>query len=438
MDISKELSTNKSYLESLFKDCNDIHFREYSIPALGQCLILYIETTVNTFDLSDLKPIDEMDQAVKTLLAGNVILFCQGKETAYKVASQGYPRMGVTESDMEKVLRGSKEGFGDSVKMNVALVRKRLKTPDMKMEELFMGTRSDTVVSIVYMKDKVPEELLEDVKSRLNGMELQGIWDSGMIEHLAVEKWYSPFPRFQTTQRPDRAAQELLKGRILLLVDNSPVGLLLPTTFHNFLEASEDLYNRKEIAVFTKGLRYMALFLALTLSGTYLAVITFHTQLLPTQLLLSFAAARQGVPFSSLMEILIMELAFELIREAGIRMPGPLGGTIGIVGGLIIGDAAVGANLVSPMVVIIVALTALGTFAIPNDEFASSFRILKYLFIFLGSFFGLFGIGLGLFMVTEHLAGLSSFRIPYLMPYVCREKREVYEKSSRRRNYVCR
>lgn len=428
MDISKELSINKSYLESVMANCADIHFREYTAPALGKCLVIYIETTINTFDLADLKELNGMDEAIRTLLAGNVIVFCQGKEVAYKVASQGYPRMGVTESNMEKVLRGSKEGFSDSVKMNVALVRKRLKTPTMKMEEIFMGALSDTVISIVYMEDKVSPDLLEQVKQRLQTIQVEGIMDSGVIEHLAEEKWYSPFPRFQTTQRPDRAAQELLNGRILLLSDNSPVGLLLPTTFHNFLEASEDAYNRKEIALFTKGLRYVALFLALTLSGTYLAVTTFHTQLLPTHLLLSFAAARQGVPFSSLMEILIMELAFELIREAGIRMPGPLGGTIGIVGGLIIGDAAVGANLASPIVVIIVALTALGSFAIPNDEFASAFRILKYGFIFLGSFLGLFGILAGLFVLVEHLAGLSSFHIPYLMPYVCKERKDVCDK----------
>lgn len=425
MEISKELSINKSYMESLLEKCADINFREYSMPALGTCLIVSVETTVNTFDLSDLKSVETMEDVVQILLAGNAVLFCQGRSVAYKIASQGYPRMGVTESDMEKVLRGSKEGFSDSVKTNVALVRKRLRTPDMKVEEQFIGKLSNTPVSVLYMEDRVEPELLEQVKERLCRIQIDGVLDSGDIEHLAEEPWYSPFPRFQTTQRPDRAAQELLHGRILVLTDNSPVGLLLPTTFHNFLEASEDSYNRKEIVAFIKGLRYVALFLAVTLSGTYLAVTTYHTQLLPTHLLLSFAAARQGVPFSSLMEILIMELAFELIREAGIRMPGPLGGTIGIVGGLIIGDAAVGANLVSPIVVILVALTALGSFAIPNDEFASAFRILKYGFIFLGSFLGLFGIVTGIFVVLEHLAGLSSFRIPYLMPYVCKEKKDV-------------
>lgn len=425
MKISKSLSENQKYMEHLCAQCADILIRNFDVPGFGKCLVVYLETTMNTFELSDLKPLDCMGDVMSALLAGNTVLFKEGDTKAYKISSQGYPRMGVTESDMEKVLRGSKEGFSDSVKMNVALVRKRLRTTSMKVEESVLGKKSNTSISMLYLKEKVSPDLLEQVRERLSQVHVDGIMDSGTVEKLAEEDWYSPFPRFQTTQRPDRAAQELLRGRILLLVDNSPVGLLLPTTFHNYLEASEDAYNRKEIVTFTKALRYGALFIAMTLSGLYLAVTTFHTLILPTHLILSFSAARQGVPFSGLMEILIMELAFELIREAGIRMPGPLGGTIGIVGGLIIGDAAVGANLVSPIVVIIVALTALGSFAIPNDEFAATFRLLKYVFIFLGSFLGLFGIILGLFVVVEHLAGLSSFKIPYLMPYVCKEHKDV-------------
>lgn len=425
MKISKDLRENKKYMEHLCANCADILMREYEIPMLGTCLIIYLETTFNTIELSDLKPLDSMGEVLETLLSGNAVLFRQGDLRAYKISSQGYPGIGVSESDMEKVLRGSKEGFSDSVKTNVALVRKRMRTTAMKVEELVLGKKSNTSVSLLYMQEKVSSELLEQIRERLQQIQAEGILDSGVVEKLAEESWYSPFPRFQTTQRPDRAAQELLQGRILLLVDNSPVGLLFPTTFHNYLEASEDAYNRKEIVTFTKALRYGALLIAMLLPGIYLAVTTFHTLVLPTSLILSFSAARQGVPFSGLAEVLLMELAFELIREAGIRMPGPLGGTIGIVGGLIIGDAAVGANLVSPMVVIIVALTALGSFAIPNEEFAATFRLLKYGFIFGGSVLGLFGIIAGVFVVVEHLAGLTSFKIPYLMPYVCKEYRDV-------------
>ena len=211
---------------------------------------------------------------------------------------------------------------------------------------------------------------------------------------------------------------EILNGRVALLCDNAPNALILPTTFSSFMQAGEDRYNRFEIVTFQRFIRYAAVILAMMFSGVYLAVINFHTQILPTHLLLSFAEARQGVPFPSILEVLFMELAFELIREAGVRMPGPLGGTIGIVGGLIIGDAAVGANLVSPMAVVVVALSALSSFAIPDEEFSAPFRLLKYGFILLGGWFGIFGIVCGCYLVLGHLAGLTSFRIPYLMPFI--------------------
>ncbi len=329
--------------------------------------------------------------------------------------------MGVTKAESEKVLRGSKEGFADSVKVNTALIRKRVRSTGLKVEELRVGVRSDTVVALVYMEELVYPKLLEEIKERMGQFEIDGVLDSGMIEQLTEEDWLSPFPQFETTERPDRAAMEALNGRIVLLCDNSPVALLLPTVFNSFVKVSEDRYNRFEMVSFQRLLRYGAIFAALLISGFYLAVINFHTQILPANLILSFAEARKGVPFPSMVEILLMELAFELIREAGVRMPGPLSGTIGIVGGLIIGDAAVGANLVSPMTVVVVAVSALSSLGIPNEEFSAPFRLLKYGFILLGGFLGCFGLTVGLFLLAGHLSGLVSFHIPYMMPFVSRE-----------------
>ena len=241
--------------------------------------------------------------------------------------------------------------------------------------------------------------------------------DSGVIEQLTKENWLSPFPQFQTTERPDKCAMELLNGRVVLLVDNSPVGLLIPAVFNDFLQVSEDEYQTFELATFLRVLRYLAVGCAMLFSGLYLAVTDFHTQVLPTNLILSFAKARRGVPFPGLIETLFMEIAFESVREAGVRAPGPLGGTIGIVGGLIIGQAAVSANLVSPVVVVVVAITALSALAIPNEEFSAPFRLLKFGFIFLGGTLGMFGILLGLYMLLSHIAELKSFGVPYLAPY---------------------
>ncbi len=451
--VSEKIWMNESYIRKKCENCADIIIRPMKLGEEEKvsCLAVYIEVAVsnmmledsvigklinhfwevspgemkeflenNSLGISDVKELATMEEAMDAMLAGNAVFFMHGYDRAIKIAGKGYPAMPVSKAETEKVLRGSKEGFNDSVKINSALIRKRIKDTRMKVEEHTLGVRSNTMVQLLFIEDLASPELLADIRSRLNSFEIDGVLDSGMIEQLTEEVWYSPFPQFQTTERPDRAAMELLNGRVVLLCDNSPVALLLPTTFHSFLQTSEDKYNRFEIVSFLRALRYLAVVTATLFPGLYLAVIRFHTQVLPANLILSFAQAREGVPFSSIVELIFLELSFELIREAGVRIPGALGNAIGIVGGLIIGDAAVSANLVSPIVVMIVALTALGSLAIPNEEFSAPFRLLKYLFLFLGGFLGIYGIVLGIYLVAAHLAGLLSFHIPYLMPFVKR------------------
>lgn len=448
--VSENLRQNESWLREACAKCEDIILRPMRLGDREKvdCLVVYLEVAVsnmlledsvigkllnhfweippgqireflayNSLGISDVQELMSLEEAMSAMLAGNAVFFMDGYARAVKIASKGYPGMPVGKAD-EKVLRGSREGFTDAVKINSALVRKRLRDTCMKVEQMETGLRSHTVVQLLYVEDLIREELLEEVRRRLRSFEIDGVMDSGVIEQLAEEVWYSPFPQFQTTERPDRAAMELLNGRIVLLCDNTPMALILPATFHSFLEVSEDQYNRFEMATFLRVLRYLAVAVATLLPGLYLAAVKFHTQILPTNLILSFAEARSGVPFSSVAELLFLELSFELIREAGVRMPGPLGSAIGIVGGLIIGQAAVSANLVSPIVVIIVALTALGSLAIPSEEFSSPFRLLKYLFLFAGGYLGIYGIVLGLYLVTGHLAGLLSFQVPYLTPFV--------------------
>ena len=377
----------------------------------------------NSLGIADVKKLTDMEQVFAGVLSGDAVFFMDGFDQAMKISSAGYPSMGVTEVEMEKVLRGSKEGFSDSVKTNSALIRKRLRDTRLKVVEFYIGERSHTLVQMVYMEDLVREEFLEQVKERLDAFRIDGILDSGMLEQLTEDSWFSPFPQYQTTERPDRASQEILNGKVVLLCDNSPSALVLPGVFNSFMESSEDWYNRFEMASFLRALRYVALAAATLLPGLYLAVIRFHTQILPTNMILSFAQAREGVPFSSIAELVLLELSFELIREAGVRIPGALGNAMGIVGGLIVGSAAVEANLVSPIVVMVVAITALGSLAIPNEEFASAFRLLKYFFLFLGGYLGIFGIVIGVYLTVSHLAGLLSFGVPYLVPFV-KYKRE--------------
>ncbi|HIZ64966.1 MAG TPA: spore germination protein [Candidatus Blautia pullicola] len=448
--ISCHIEENEAYVRQRLKDCDDFIIRPMLLGEEKKiaCLVVYIEVAVsnmvledsvigklvnhmwempsdeilefvrdNGMGISDVQPMDTMEKAFAAMLAGNALFFLDGYEKAIKVSSKGYPNMGVSEASREKVLRGSKEGFSDVVKTNSALVRKRIRDTRLKVKQKTLGERSQTVVQILYMEDLVRPGLVEDIERKLDSFVIDGVLDSGVLEQMTEKSWLSPFPQFQTTERPDKCSAEILNGRVVVLTDHSPMALILPAVFNDFLQVSEDYYNRFEIVSLQRLIRYAAVLFTLLFSAAYLAVTNFHTQVLPTNLILSFSQARQGVPFPGILEVLLMELAFETIREAGVRMPGPLGGTIGIVGGLIVGQAAVEANLVSPIVVVVVAVTALCSLAIPNEEFTAPFRLLKFAFILLGGTLGMFGMILGLYLTASHLAGLKSFGIPYLSPF---------------------
>ena len=447
--ISADIEQSKQAIKDAFSYCDDLKLRQMSIGKNKKitCFICYIEVNVgndmlnvfgrmvnyldrleeeeivrtlqgNPFALSDAEPYSYMEDAIRGVLIGDAVLFVNGFEGALKIPDKGYPKMGITESDTEKVVRGSNESFTESEKANTALIRKRIRNTGLKVKEFQLGVRSFTNVAIVYIEELADPGLVKEVHRRLTEYEIDGVLDSGVLEQLAEESWYSPFPQFHSTRRPDRAAMSVLEGKVVVLVDNSPVALLLPADINSFLKTTDDYYNRFYMATFARLIRYAAAFFSLTLPGLYLAMTNFHTQILPTPLLLSFWEARIGVPFPAALEVILMELSFELLREAGVRLPGAMGNAIGIVGGLIIGQAAVDANLVSPIVVIVVAFTALCSFAIPNEEFAFSFRILKFLLIALSAWLGFFGFLIGVFAILVHVAGLKSFDTPYLTPYV--------------------
>ena len=449
--VSKKLDENIAWWKQQFSDCADIKMcpmclgRDMNIRAflsyievtggknmmedsvLGKMLNrldtmepqqVYEALQENGLGVSDATPFAQMSEAAGGMLTGDSILFVDGFDRALKIPDKGYPGMSLQETESEKAIRGSNEGFGGFIKQNTALIRKRLRSVDLKVAECKCGRRTGTNVDVMYLDGIVRPQVVTEMQQRLAEFDLDGIGDSGVIEQLTETQWFSPFPQYQTTRRPDRAVMALLEGRAVLLADNSPEALIFPTDYNSFIKTTDDYYTRWEIATFTRTLRYVAAFLSMILPGLYLAMTNFHTQLLPTKLLLSFAAARQGVPFPGVVEVLLMELSFELLREAGVRLPGAMGNTIGIVGGLIIGQAAVDANIVSPMVVIVVAFTALCSFAIPNEDFATAFRLLKFAFIGLSAALGFYGFLLGLLILLIHLAQLENFGMPYLMPFV--------------------
>lgn len=449
--ISKKLENNITAFEGLYGESDDIKMRRLFLGANGKqaAFLAYLEVTLESEawndselgrllaalnsvpeaeipklleekgeEYSDQMPIAYVEDAAQAMLTGCVVIFINGYDRALKIQDKGYPGMDVSDSDSEKSIRGSNEAFTDSVKVNAALIRKRIRSTRVRAKSKTGGVRSHTMMYLMYMEDLARPEVLAEIERRLAAYEIDGVLDSGIIEQLSEEKWYSPFPQFQTTLRPDRAAMAILEGRIVLLVNNSPVALILPTDWNSFLKTTDDYYTRFATAAFSRMLRYLAAFLAMTMPGLYLAVTNFHTQLLPTPLLISFWQERMGVPFPAVIEVLLMELAFELLREAGIRLPGAMGNTIGIVGGLIIGQAAVDASLVSPIVVIVVAFTALCSFSVPNEEFAYAFRVLKFFFIVMSAWLGFFGFLAEITVVLIHLSNLTSFGIPYMAPFV--------------------
>ena len=313
--ISRSMKENQVTVQLLCAGCDDIIVRPMRLGVKEQvdCLVVYIESAVsnmmledsvigkllnhlweldeeeirraveeNGLGISDVKELETMEECMAALLAGNAIFFLDGYERALKIGSKGYPDMGVVKADSEKVLRGSKEAFSESAKVNTALVRKRIRTTDLKVEELFVGQQSNTLIALVYMENLAYPNLLAEIKERIGKVPIDSVLDSGIVEQLTADTWYSPFPQFQTTERPDRAAAAVLEGRILLLCDNTPVSLLLPTTMNSLLQTGDDYYGHFEIASLLRCLRYLAVFLAFSLPGLYLAVTGYHPQILPT------------------------------------------------------------------------------------------------------------------------------------------------------------
>ena len=452
-EIVPDLDENIAYIEGRFEGCADAVMRRLLVGdgRLG-IFVVYMDSMYDRdfvdgvllknllFDVSqlpkshagqvifnkylataDVKETDQMEDLINEVLKGNTAILVDGMVNGIIVSSKDLPGRGVNEAETEVSVRGSKESFTESFRVNTVLIRRRIRDTRLKSKQMTVGVRSKTDVALMYMEDLVRPAILEEVLKRLESFEIDAVLDSSYLESLTEEEWYSPFPQYQSTERPDKAASALLEGRLVLVVDNSPMILLLPATFSCFFQASDDYYDRWDAANFVRILRYAAAFAAVLLPGIYIALAGFHPEALPLSFALSFAASREGVPFTLPVEVIVMELAFELLREAGIRLPGPMGSTLGIVGGLIIGQAAVDAHIVSPVVVILVALTALSAFTIPNELFASAFRMIKFYFIVAASVGGFVGLTAALLTVLVHLSGLKSFGVPYMMPFVSAE-----------------
>ncbi len=354
--------------------------------------------------------------ATNLILTGDVVLFVDDCPQAFIISCKGYQMRNIPEPVVENSVRGPREAFIETLSINISLLRKRLVTPNLMVENMKIGKISSTDVCIVYLKGIASEDLVKEVRHRLNRIDIDVILESGYIEQLILDSPYSPFPQMLVTERPDKVVGNLAEGRVAILTDNTPLALIVPGQFVSLLQASEDYYYKFYFPTLLRWLRYTAFLVALVLPSLYVAITNFHQEMIPTTLLISIAAARQGVPFPAYLEAMIMEVAFETLREAGIRLPAPVGQAISIVGALIIGQAAVQANIVSPLMVIVVAFTGIATFTLPQYTLGISVRILRFPLMLSAAFLGLFGVIVGLLAILLHLCSLRSFGVPYLSP----------------------
>jgi spore germination protein len=370
---------------------------------------------------TDISETEDMFDVLYFINAGDTAVFIEGCEKVIVVATRGFPNRGIQDAQTEVVVQGPREAFSEVMRFNTALIRRRIRDNHLIVKQSKLGQRSLTDIAIVYMSDIVRPEVLAEVEKRLEAIEIDCILDSGSVEQLIEESWLSPFPQVQLTERPDKAASSILEGRVVIIVDNSPFVIIVPVTLNSFFQASEDYYSRWQVMSVTRFLRFVGAFIAVSLPGAYISVALFHPSMIPLTMVSRLAEASQAVPFPAVLEFILLDSAFELLREAGIRLRSASGGTIGIVGGLIIGQASVEAGLVSPIVVIIVALTGIATFSIPSVSLVYGFRLVKYGILALSAFFGFFGLIIGLIITLIHLASMTSFGFPYLMPFAASE-----------------
>ncbi|MFB5194963.1 spore germination protein [Neobacillus sp. KR4-4] len=453
--LKHSLEENKNYVQKILGNSNDIVFREIQIgkEESVKAGIFYTDGLADTdaiqhfvlepimleidfeTDLSpsptmnllkvlkeqiltvgSIKDVTEYSSLFNSLLSGDLILLLDGHSQGFIISVRGWKERSVTEATSETVVRGPKEGFTECIRTNTALIRRKIKSPNLWMATKNIGEMTKTDVAIMYINGIANEKVVQEVHERLDRIDIDGILESGYIEELIQDKTYSPFPTIYYSERPDVISADLLEGKVAIIVDGSPNVLIVPALFVSFLQVAEDYYQRADISTLIRMLRFFSIMIALLAPSLYIAITTYHQEMIPTELLINLAAQREGVPFPAFIEALMMEVAFEILREAGLRMPRAIGSAISIVGTLVIGTAAVEAGIVSAAMVIVVAITAISSFILPSVAMSMSLRVLRFPMMGLAASFGLVGILVGLISLILHMCSLRSFGIPYMSP----------------------
>ncbi|EKN69130.1 spore germination protein [Neobacillus bataviensis LMG 21833] len=439
--ISAELMENLAVIQDIFSDTPDLVIKNFLIKqTMNQASLVYLnglsdKETINNdvlkpllfeadldkdFDvkvsLGSIKESNIWSVLEDTILEGCSVLFIDGQPVAYQLDTQGWPQRGIEDTSIESSLRGAHEGFVETGSTNIALIRRHIPNRELKIKEMKIGERGKTKLTIMYLADVANPEVLQELIDRINKLQIDCLLNTASLAEYIEDNPYSPFPQLFITERPDFAASEIFQGRIVIVVDRSPNVLIGPATFETFFKSMDDYSVRWMAASFLRLMRYFGFLVAIFLPATYISVISFHFEIIPLKLLLSVGASRERVPFPPFIEAIIMEITLEMLREAGIRLPAKIGQTVGIVGGIVIGQAAVEAGIVSNIMVIVVALTAIASFIIPNYDMGSAIRMLRFPMMIAASLFGFVGLTVGLMTLIVHFVALESLGTPYGSP----------------------
>ncbi|MFC4402309.1 spore germination protein [Gracilibacillus xinjiangensis] len=370
----------------------------------------------NIVTIGSVQEVTDLETAVQNINSGKVILFIDQDPAAYAMDVAEFEHRSVSKAENESVIKGPQDAFTESLNANISLIRKQIHNQQLVNEGVQIGQRSVNEVNLLYIKDLVNSDLLANIKKRLENISVDSIRNIEILEQHMEERPYSLIPTILYTERPDKATAFLEDGYIILLMNTSSACLIVPVTFWSFYHSPEDRYLRFLYGNFTRCIRLLCFYLTTMISATYVAIANFHSEMIPPDLLLAITASRERIPFPLLFEILLMEIAFELIREAGVRIPNPLGPTIGIVGALILGQAAVEANIISPIIVIVAALSGLSSFAIPDLNMNFTVRIVRFVFILAAGSLGMLGLTGALLLFFMYAASIRSFGVPFFSP----------------------
>lgn len=436
--ISKNIMENMTNLKDKFNNSEDLIIFEFDTLGDTEALVVYINglidkkalnefvikplinNLISVYDIkssiyiSEIQEIYNINESIKAIVDGHVVLFMEGIETGYILNLCRYDKRAITESGVEQVIRGPKESFVEDIYVNKSLIRRKIRNNNLIFEQFVFGEQTNTQVCIVYINGIVNQDILAELKARFKKIKTDAILDVSYIEEYIEDAPNSLVRTAYHTEKPDVLAGKILEGRIGIICDGSPNVITVPKIFIEDLMDSEDYYSKPKFASFLRIIRYLSFFISIFLVGIYIAITNFHQEMIPTQLLITLAGQREGVPFPSLLEALLMILFYEIIKEAGLRLPKNIGQTVTLIGGLVIGQAAVEAGLVSAIMVIVVSAAGVSEFVIP--QFREMIVIYRILLIILGGLFGLFGIFSGLIISSFHLLSIKSFGVPYLFP----------------------